>query len=285
MSNLDIHQISLIGLRPTNEDVELFNLNLLPDGTPINHELAPIDCFIICDGHGGRDVARLVAPYLIKKFMLKNFNYPLDYNVIKSLYDNVQLKLAHHKRKVANGCGCTTLVVIRYIINRKQYVQVINIGDCRVIVSRQGLAIAWSKDHKPDWPDEKKRIMEVNKAHNKNEQIHFSDGAWRIGDLSVSRSFGDTDNTPYVTHVPDVFNYNICDMDEFIIIGCDGLWDVINNEDAINFVRDYRTNNLIHTYGLVSNKQKSNNIAEQLATYALSKGSTDNISIFIIFLK
>ena len=101
----------------------------------------------------------------------------------------------------------------------------------------------------------------------------------RIKGLSVSRAFGDLDATPYVTHVPEIFNYKVNADSKFVILGCDGVWDVFNNQDAVDFVlnemkKDYK-------YNIESSNVK--NIAKKLAEEAINKGSTDNISVMILF--
>jgi len=169
-----------------------------------------------------------------------------------------------------------------------KYIQVINIGDCRAVLSQKGLAIPLSKDHKPDWPDEKRRIYEVNRANGTDEKVHFEDQAWRIGDLSVSRAFGDLDNVPFVTHIPEIFTYVLNNNDKFIIMACDGLWDVVHSETAVNFVTDHLLkNSATYTYNIPNrypphNDQSGNNIARKLADYALACGSTDNVSVLIL---
>lgn len=284
MSDIEILCASLIGLREDNEDVEATLINMDTNGNAINKNLAPVDIFIICDGHGGKKVASLVCPCLLRTFENKKYSYPLSKDIINDIYEKIQVKLSKHPDNVAYGCGCTALVVIRYYSDGNKFLQVINSGDCRAVLSKKGLAIAMTKDHKPDWPDEKIRIMEVIKKHRLNSKIEHVDGAWRIGDLSVSKSFGDLDNTPCVTHIPEIFNYKINQYLEFIVMGCDGLWDVVSNEEAINFVKDFRINNLTYTYTPYIKGTINKNIAEKLAQYAINKGSTDNISIIIIFL-
>jgi len=302
-TNLEIYQASLTNeyWRPSNEDVEIVNMNLRPNGTAINPDFSPVNVFIICDGHGGKKVSKAIAPYIAKKLLQKGHLFPLSMGIINKLYDGIQKKLENSEKKIADGCGSTALVAIIYQINRIRYVQVINIGDCRIVVSKNGVAVAWSKDHKPDWPDEKRRITEIIKKTGSREKIYFGEEAWRIGDLSVSRSFGDVDNLPFVTHHPDVFNHKLTTKCKFMILACDGLWDVLTNEEAINFVEDHRTDNLLYTYqipdyylpyrkGFISYKvgyhpsyQANHNIAEKLAQYAIARGSTDNVSIIIIF--
>lgn len=289
-SKITLHKTTKCGLRESNEDVERYFINLSDDGTPINKAYAPIDFYLVCDGHGGRQVAEYVAPKLEERFISKNISYPMNDNVKNRIFNDIQNDLKQHPKHIAKDCGCTCLIMVRYL-NKSghEYVQLFNAGDCRAVLSKNGLAIALTKDHKPTWPDEKKRIEHVNKKYQTNEKIYY-DGDWRIGDLSVSRSLGDLDNTPYVTHTPDTFNFRLDNYDEFIIMACDGLWDVLQNHEAINFVRDHMKNNHIKYYNIPDKypsekTSKSNNIASKLASYAIARGSTDNVSVLIVFLK
>jgi len=283
--NISLHKTTLCGSRISNEDVEKYNMNLSINGTCFNPNYAPVDLFIICDGHGGNEVATFVVPELEKMLINKNLIYPLKRPYILKIYNYIQDKLKNHPNNIAKKCGCTSLVVIRYLdVTNKHCLQVINSGDCRVVVSRRGFAIPLSKDHKPHWSEEKMRIDEVNKQYGTNKLVHFNAGDWRIGDLSVSRSFGDLDNTPYVSHLPEIFNYMLMAGDEFIVLACDGIWDVLENHEVINFVRDHLYDN--HTYMYHQHETSgSKNIARLLADYALSKGSMDNISVMIVFFE
>jgi len=118
------------------------------------------------------------------------------------------------------------------------------------------------------------------------KKIHFDSNDWRIGDLSVSKSFGDVDNTPYVDHIPESFIYPLLIEDEFIVIACDGVWDVLQNHEVVNFIRDHIHNNGIELYDIPhiysSRDIVNQNIATKLGTYAIARGSADNVSIMII---
>jgi serine/threonine protein phosphatase PrpC len=290
LSIIDLHVTSQQGRRDSNEDVERYFLNLTPDGVAANKSYAPVDFFVVCDGHGGDLVANFVAPLLQKYFMDSNNMYPITHNFVCKMYDHIQKQLRNHPGKIASMCGCTALVVVRYLDKYfKEFVQVVNIGDCRAVLSRDGLSIPLSKDHKPFWSDEKRRIDLVNKQYGTNQRVHFDAGDWRIGDLSVSRSFGDLDNTPYVSHLPDTFRHRLERTDEFIIVACDGLWDVLQNHEAVNFVRDHVKNNNIEYYNIdmrypSPEVASSKCIARKLASYAIARGSMDNVSVMIIFL-
>lgn len=289
--NISLHKTSLIGQRDDNEDVESYLLNLSIKGDAIDSKFAPIDFFVICDGHGGKNVAEFVVSLLQKHLTKSRLKYPLSYKYICKVYSYIQQSLIGHVKHIAAECGCTALVLIRYADEQNiKFIQVINLGDCRAVLSKNGIAMPLSKDHKPHWPDEKVRINQVNQKHNMNEQIYVDEyNDWRIGGLSVSRAFGDLDNVPHVSHIPDIFSYQLIDNeDEFIVLACDGIYDVMENHDVINFVRDYMKHSHIETYKIPhkfppKELVNSKNIARLLAEYAIANGSTDNVSVMIIF--
>lgn len=287
------HFTSKCGRRPTNEDEEVIFQNLSIDGHVINSRFAPVDIYVVCDGHGGDSVAKYCAPRLRDELSSRNLIYPLSKQTVNNIYTLIQSELINHPRRIGQNCGCTALVVVIFFgEDKEKYAQFINIGDSRSVISRNGLAVPMTYDHKPSWPHEKIRIDAVNKKYNLNKRIEFDQGDYRIGDLSVSRSFGDIYNTPHVTHIPDIKVCKLSPEIEFITMGCDGVWDVLRNEEVINFVADHRDNNHIDFYDIDElyppppNKNlilEKNNMAEKLAVYAIARGSTDNVSVIIIF--
>jgi serine/threonine protein phosphatase PrpC len=153
---------------------------------------------------------------------------------------------------------------------------VANTGDSRCVVcNKYNLATQLSKDHKPNYFEERDRIEGLN------GKITFDGSDWRVKDLSLSRAFGDIDATPYVTHRPQIFKYHLSNRDKFLILACDGLWDVLSNQEAINYVLE------CCNYGKANKEINSINIAEKLANFAIKSGSSDNVdnvSIILIFL-
>eukprot|EP00308_Calcidiscus_leptoporus_P016900 CAMPEP_0119398654 /NCGR_PEP_ID=MMETSP1334-20130426/140955_1 /TAXON_ID=127549 /ORGANISM="Calcidiscus leptoporus, Strain RCC1130" /LENGTH=381 /DNA_ID=CAMNT_0007422523 /DNA_START=534 /DNA_END=1679 /DNA_ORIENTATION=- len=130
--------------------------------------------------------------------------------------------------------GCTAVVVLI----RGSKVFVANAGDSRAVLCRAGQAVALSFDHKPSLPTELARIE--------------AGGGWvtaqgRVnGNLNLSRALGDLkykgdDSRPRAEQIisaePDVDVHTISDGDDFIIIACDGIWDCLTNQQAVDFVR------------------------------------------------
>ena len=62
-------------------------------------------------------------------------------------------------------------------------------------------------------------------------------GAWRVnGVLSVARAIGDRKLKQWVIGRPDVAEFDLTDSQEYLVLGCDGLWDVLTPE-KVSIVR------------------------------------------------
>ena len=270
------HTISLLGLRDNNEDQHEVFINLNNQNTDYRN----INFFGVFDGHGGKDVSKYLKDNLLNYFNNKYIECSICNNnkfkkYIEKVFDHIQIKLERKFKNFSYNIGSTALIVIFYKNNNKINYFIANSGDCRAVICKgNNISLDLSKDHKPHLFDEKIRIKKLG------GEIYYDGYDWRIGDLSVSRSFGDMDATPYVTHKPEIFKYNLNKNDKFLILGCDGLWDVINSQDAVNFVLD-KLNDLDNIISMSGYSKK--NIAHELGKYAIKKGSTDNVSIIIIF--
>lgn len=108
-----------------------------------------------------------------------------------------------------------------------------NIGDSRAVLSRYGKAIQLTVDHKPDHPEEEKRIEKMG---------GFVDGGRLDGYLGVSRAIGHFRLRPKLSSEPDiVVHEGEWSQDEFIILATHGFWDVFTPQDAVDFVRHVLT--------------------------------------------
>lgn len=265
---MDAHSASLKGRREQNEDAHNVILNI--NGRDKN--IGKINLFSVFDGHGGSEVSAHMKEIIPKYLTDKRMKYPLSKRNIYGIYDGVQEELKKHS--FSHHTGSTGLVVVQFEDKGKNYLNVINNGDSRCVLCRGNFAIPLTIDHKPSWPQEKNRIEQLG------GKIVFDGYDWRINDLSVSRSFGDLDATPMITHRPDLYKYELDKNDKFFVIACDGLWDVLANHDVVNFVLN---NCYDSTRKNRINKKK--NIARELAEYAIKKGSMDNVSCIVVFLK
>ena len=130
--------------------------------------------------------------------------------------------------------GCTACVMSIDEKNKKLYFA--NAGDSRVVMCKNGVAYAQSEDHKPEMESEKSRIYKA--------EGWISDGRVK-GNLNLTRGFGDLEykqnknlkpEEQMITANPDI---KVIDFDKdinFVIIGCDGIWDCLKNQEACDFV-------------------------------------------------
>jgi serine/threonine protein phosphatase PrpC len=266
---MKIQSFSLQGRRRSNEDQHFHLINL--DNT--NRKLNKVNFVGVFDGHGGKLVSKYLKKNLpkffinkIKRNMFKNTKETSNY--IKNIFDLVQQNLIKYHPRASSYCGSTALCGIQTLDSMgKKSIWVTNVGDSRaVLCKRNNQAKALSEDHKPNSRKEKKRIGQLGGS------IEYDGSDWRIKGLSLSRAFGDVEATPYVSHRPDIFKYKLCKDDKFIIFACDGLWDVLSNQKAVDYV-----NKLI-------NKRYSGNIAKALAEHAYNIGSYDNVTAVVMFL-
>lgn len=266
---MSVHTISKQGRRPQNEDKHKIILNINSN----NKEEASINFYGIYDGHGGKYISNFLYKHLSNFFINKKITYPINNKYIMDVYKYIQNILRTKYKKISTGCGSTCLIVIHYKYNNKEYFNIINTGDSRCIICTKNIAIALTKDHKPNKLEE---ILRIKKLGGK---IIYDGFEWRINNLSVSRAFGDIDAEPYVTNLPDIFNHRIIKDDKFIVLACDGLWDVLSNQKVVNIILAscYDINT-----GLRINKKL--NIANKIAELAILNGSTDNVTVIVIFI-
>lgn len=286
---ITIQSFSTTGTRESNEDA----MELINNLNYTNKEYIKILYAGVFDGHGGDGVSKI----LVDKSKInigKYFCHPLSpiaskicnskiFNKkhIEPLFYRIQEKLKNYYIQ-SNNMGSTANIILIYPRNEKEdkfCLKVINLGDSRsVICNDNNIANQLSLDHKPHLLSDRGRILEMG------GEIEYSlDGDDpRINGMSVSRSFGDLDNK-YISQKPDIFDYNLSN-EKFIILGCDGVWDVIQNQDAIDFVLEKYNDILLANKTITELKGRSEmNIAQKLADYSIKKGSTDNISVMIIF--
>lgn len=268
---MSVHSVSLIGKRPQNEDKHTTIVNI--DGE--NKTLTNINYYAVYDGHGGKFVSKFLHDNLDKCFVDKRVTYPLKRGFVKKIYNYWQKILKTDYKDYATNTGSTCLIVVHYRHDNCDFLNILNTGDSRCVLCRNNIAIPLTKDNKPHWPEESARIRKLG-----GQIVKDGYDDWRICDLSVSRAFGDISAEPYVTCTPDIYKYKLNKNDKFIIIACDGLWDVMSNQDAVNFILDICFD---ATTGELINENF--NVAKRLADYAINeKKSTDNVTVIIAFL-
>ncbi|KAF9461255.1 phosphatase 2C-domain-containing protein [Collybia nuda] len=136
-----------------------------------------------------------------------------------------------------------------------------NAGDARGVLCRAGKAVRLTYDHKGSDKQEAKRITDAG---------GFVMSGRVNGVLAVTRSLGDSSMKEFVVGAPYTTETELCDEDEFLILACDGLWDVTNDQNAIDLVRD------------IPDAQQA---STKLLKHALSHHTTDNVTVVVVRFK
>ncbi|KAI4337357.1 hypothetical protein L6164_015785 [Bauhinia variegata] len=221
-----------IGFRSSMEDVYVCLDDFKQDYGHNNRIDGPSAFYGVFDGHGGKHAADFVC-YHLPKFIVDNEDFPEDIErIISSAFLETDAAFAEAcSLDMALASGTTALAAL--VIGR--LLVVANAGDCRAVLCRRGKAIEMSRDHKPMCSKERKRI-EASGGY-------VYDG-YLNGQLNVARALGDwhmegmkgRDGGP-LSADPELISRELTEEDEFLIIGCDGIWDVFRSQNAVDFAR------------------------------------------------
>jgi len=227
--------------------------------------------YAVFDGHGGKDAADLAAEHLHKEvvrsptFLQGSVQEALTLGFSKT---DKHILETGAKQKWTNGA---TAVVV-FIIGHTIYLG--NAGDSEALLAQIGEqseheAHLLSEKHKPS--DERERI-EAAGGHVIFGRV--------LGNLAVSRSLGDSDfKTPmnraqgdWVSAVPFLREIQLTPKNPFLIIACDGLWDKMTYQEAVDFIFQRKEEGRTPTEA-----------AQLITQEALNKGSLDNITTVIVY--
>lgn len=238
--------------------------------------------FGIFDGHRGSSVAELLQRKLyptINEFI----EYPLLSSIKKTEHVSEAINIAFN---VMDGNACYdqgACALMALCCDNKMYVA--HAGDSRAVLYTNNTIKQLTIDHKPNDPIERARIRKCGGTTfvepetiviNPDGSLDYTHAVWRIpGGLAVSRSIGDHDIKKNwqsgLIATPDIFSWDICPEDQFMILASDGIWDVVSSNQAIEFV--------LYTLQLTNDL---NQIAQKLCLLAYDFGSGDNLSVIIV---
>lgn len=293
------------GWRAQMEDDHV-NLLSLPESPDLS-------LFGVYDGHGGD----LVAHYVAKNFPTRlvetkqlaagmettdEFVQRARRAFVESIMgidaEMRQLQEVESGQDQSGSTSVMTLISSAYIVCA-------NTGDSRACLSREGTAVPLSHDHKPYNPGEKERIENAG-GHVKFNRVN--------GDLAVSRALGDfvykrcetvSAEQQAVTAMPDfIVEERQTGKDEFVVLACDGIWDVMSSQEVVDKVGEMLRDGKPH---LLPNKDASGveegspseppcrsvperpwdlgAVCECLIDHCLRLGSRDNMSVIIVLLQ
>jgi len=257
--------------------------------------------FAVFDGHAGSKVSQYCSEHILEHILkIENSFLPevlasktqngadepqrMNGNVNPSSAYQAKIKSAMKKgfldlddtiRKLpefTNGDDKSGSTAVACLISPNN-IYLINCGDSRAIVARDNKVFMNTLDHKPTNPEERERIQRAGGS----VMIQRVNGS-----LAVSRALGDFEykmvdgmgpTDQLVSPEPEIYVEERSDKDEFVVLACDGIWDVMSNDELKDFIR--------HKMKLTTNLV---DISNDVLDACLHKGSRDNMSIVIVTL-
>lgn len=190
----------------------------------------PATSFVaVYDGHGGRDVANFSAREL-HALLREHDGLSSDPEAaLRETFLKVDEKLRSSDLQT-DLMGTTAAVAL---ISDKEVIAA-GVGDTRVILAADGKSHALTNDHKPNVSSERNRIESAGGI------VIFGR---TNGTLAISRALGDfamksleyKPEAQCVTADPDTRKH-VGDTTDFVLVACDGVWDVLSNDKAVAFV-------------------------------------------------
>jgi protein phosphatase 2C family protein 2/3 len=281
-----------------------------------------ISYFAIFDGHGGEECSEFLKNNYMN-YLVENANFPFDIklSMIESFQkiedDFFKLKCKDNLEDSDKSGSCALVSVI---FDNKIYIA--NIGDSRAIMSIGGgtKVRQLTADQKPDNikeferalkngskiylddnddPDrdeskiefikdkaelEKMKEIKENSKEEKIFRVYPSDLAVMrtVGDIKAKKKeFGGIPGT--IINIPEVYIFDINSSDDFIVMGCDGIFDDLSNQEIVNAAwtvfkhRATEKNYDIH--------ELTQEACDLVIKFGLEKQTTDNLSCIIIGLE
>lgn len=245
--------------------------------------------FAIYDGHGGRQCVDYITQTLhevllreLQEAALTNTAVP---DAIVRAYSTVD---ANMYNSGITSSGCTSCSCLVHEDNGKRVLYTAHVGDARAVICRRGQAVRLTaqSDHKATDPDETDRVRKAG-GQIINERVN--------GMLAIARALGDHQlkmpvmQQNIVSNFPDITSTPLQSDDMFVIVACDGLWDVLLDQAAVNIVLE-----AIRVWAQVGVRSQFQDeesfrrpmaeiFARCLVEEALARGTSDNVTCLLFF--
>lgn len=246
----------------------------------------PTEFFAVYDGHSGTQAVEFVKQHLpvtlchlaitleaslgIDEVLSETFRRT-DEDLLKCLRQNPPQsqspKETENSYMLSAGCvGCVVLI-------RGKRIHVANLGDCRAAVCCDGEIKLLTEDHRPE-------VNEFERERLKSLGVEVSSDGYLHGRIGVSRAFGDwawyaEEKCCGLLCEPQVLEYEVSDDTEFMLLGCDGIFEKMTTKEAGQIVRR----------SLRTSSGDAKTAAESLVMHAGKRNGTDNLSALVVVFK
>ena len=228
--------------------------------------------YAVFDGHGGVDAANYSSAHL-HRYLVESEAFS-EGRIEEAILEAFQKTDQNYCKRVQedNDLKSTGTTAVFALIEDQQTCYLAWVGDSQALLVKNGVNQEIMLPHKPGDDSEKKRIQEAGGF------IAYLD-TWRLnGSLSVSRAIGDPDFKPYICALPGIAKFDITPDLDFLVVGCDGLFDCLTSQDISN-----------HVYEFLCLNENSDTVMQDISSHlsqmAIREGSNDNITSIVLFFK
>ena len=147
-----------------------------------------------------------------------------------------------------------------YLVDKT--LNVANVGDCLVVLSRKGEAELLSKLHDPTDREETARIRRAEAWVSTKGYINDEK------DVDISHAVGYYHTFPAINASPEVRTRQLTETDEFVIIGNHALWKWCSYQTAVDIARTERDDPMM--------------AAQKLRDFAISYGADGSVMVMVV---
>ncbi|GMT09283.1 hypothetical protein PFISCL1PPCAC_580 [Pristionchus fissidentatus] len=185
-----------------------------------------------------------------------------------ALDDKIREKLDSIMGKDRSGTTAVCAIVT------PSHIVVANLGDSRAVFSRRDEATFGTEDHKPCNEKERQRIISAGGSV-MIQRINGSLAVSRaLGDFEYKSNTGVSPARQQVSPEPDVYFFERqSSTDEYLILACDGIYDVMSNDELCAFV---------HARMEVAKEGGMSKVCNEVLDACLQKGSRDNMTFLLV---
>ena len=226
----------------------------------------------VFDGHGGMDCAAYARDVLPQE-IIESTHFPQDMEqACISSFKNTNK--AFISRACQAECDAGTTALVTFTHDNKLYIA--SVGDCAAVIARKGEeGVCLTSRHTADDKNEAAAVEQ------RGGTIRNLGGNLRVdGVVSVTRGLGCKPCTAHTSCIPEVSVHDLTDKDEFLLLASDGLWDVMNAQEAAATVRRMREE-LKSIPPSSDGSVRHEELANRLSAEAIKLGSTDNVTVVI----
>lgn len=90
-----------------------------------------------------------------------------------------------------------------------------------------------------------------------------------------SPTLGDLQQKPYISGCADCTSFKLTGSEDYVLLACDGFFDAIGPLEVVDLVLEH----------LMQSKGDGHKVAERLVAAAKESGSSDNITVLVVFLR